>query len=301
MNRIDRLFAILLLLQHQHPQRAMDLANLFEVTERTIYRDMQALMEMGVPLVSIPGVGYDLLDTFRLPPVMLTEAEATALFLGGQMLITYSAGNITAEATAALQKLMAILPDDTRTRLEQLANLIEFFPLHGRLDWDTPHLTIVLNAIEQQQVIRLSYRAYQQTETTTRNVEPHFLTFSQGAWYLNGYCRLRQAIRSFRLNRITDLTVTPETFTPRMVYAPPRQPITIRIQFAARTLPYVREKQHYAFERETEDGIMIYQVDSLDEIKQWVFGFGVQANVLEPPALRQWILDEAKSLIKLLT
>jgi predicted DNA-binding transcriptional regulator YafY len=95
MNRIDRLFGILLILQNQPRVRAQDLAERFEVSKRTIYRDITALSEMGVPIVSLPGEGYELMEGFYLPSLIFTDDEAIALFLGARLLIQQAAGALT--------------------------------------------------------------------------------------------------------------------------------------------------------------------------------------------------------------
>ncbi len=94
MNRVDRLFAILLLLQHKRRIRAHDLAESFEVSERTIYRDMEALSESGVPLYGTPGEGYELMEGYFVPPLLFTPAEANALFLSAKMLMSYTTGEL---------------------------------------------------------------------------------------------------------------------------------------------------------------------------------------------------------------
>src|SRR5262245_45552183 len=114
MNRIDRLFAILLKLQGKSPITSLDLARSFEVSQRTVYRDIAALSEMGVPVVALPGEGYTLMEGFYLPPLVFTPSEATALFLGARMLALEAAGCLPADAEQALTKIAHILPDKTR-------------------------------------------------------------------------------------------------------------------------------------------------------------------------------------------
>lgn len=92
MNRVDRLFAILLNLQHKRRVRAQDLAREFEISKRTIYRDISALNQMGVPIVSLPGEGFELVEGYYLPPLMFTEKEAVALVLGSRLLTQHTVG-----------------------------------------------------------------------------------------------------------------------------------------------------------------------------------------------------------------
>ncbi|HRQ37151.1 MAG TPA: HTH domain-containing protein [Chloroflexota bacterium] len=126
MNRIDRLFAILLLLQKKSRLRAQDLAAEFEVSKRTIYRDITALSEMGVPIVSLPGEGYELVEGFFLPPLLFTDKEATALFLGARLLLQQAASTQVGDAERALTKLAVALPEKTRQQVESLTKIIGF-------------------------------------------------------------------------------------------------------------------------------------------------------------------------------
>ena len=102
MNRVDRLFAITLLLQARRKIRARDLAEKFEINKRTIYRDMAALSESGVPIVSTPGEGYELIEGYYLPPLLFTPSEAAALFLSAHFLIANATGRVPKDAQAGL-------------------------------------------------------------------------------------------------------------------------------------------------------------------------------------------------------
>ena len=95
MNRIDRLFALLLTLEHRRRVRAQDLAEQFEVSKRTIYRDLSALGQMGIPIASLPGEGFELVEGYYIPPLMFTENEAVAMILGSRLLTQQAAGSLT--------------------------------------------------------------------------------------------------------------------------------------------------------------------------------------------------------------
>jgi biotin operon repressor len=149
MNRIDRLFAILLLIQRKRCLRAVDLAQAFEVSERTIYRDMTALSESGVPIVALPGTGYQLTEGYYLPPLLFSPDEAAALFLSIQMLLAHTTGGIHANATSALAKIAVILPTPLRQTTEHLAATIQFFKPAARFTGDDPQVEIMTHLIQQ--------------------------------------------------------------------------------------------------------------------------------------------------------
>lgn len=127
MNRIDRLFATLLQLQRRSRLRGADLAAHFGISQRTVYRDIAALMEMGVPVISLPGEGYMLAPGYFLPPLLFTPPEAQALCLGAQMLRQQAQGSLIEAMSAAQQKLYQVLPPAAAIRCNR----------PGRIYW--PH------------------------------------------------------------------------------------------------------------------------------------------------------------------
>lgn len=301
MNRIDRLFAILLLLQLKRRLTAREIAAEFGIAERTVYRDMRALGAMGIPIAAQAGEGYELLDTFSLPPIALNEGEATALFIALRWLIRNSAGAMQVNAQTSLHKIEAALPAQARDQVRILAQLIDHYPAHAPLDWEEPTLRAVVTAIRDREVLHIAYRGYADDALTERDIEPHGLTFSDGAWYVDAFCRLRRDMRSFRGSRIAVLTPLDAHFTPRMMVREKRALIEVRVRFGDEVRRRVRERQHYACSGEGIDGVMIYHVEDLAEIRNWLFGFGAAAEVLSPASLREWLRDEAQRLINLLT
>ena len=306
MNRIDRLFGILLILQNQPRIRAQDLAEKFEISKRTVYRDITALSEMGVPVVSLPGEGYELMEGFYLPPLIFTDDEAMALFLGAKLLIQQAAGTLTLKAEQALAKLAVALPKETRQRVESLTGIIGFITPQDRFNLDEPQLITMQQAIQQQRVIHLRYHSYNRNETTERDVEPHQLFYADGAWYVSGYCRLRQGMRSFRLSRIEKLTLQADTFVKQLLVEAETELVTVQIRFSEAVARWVRERQHYAFQTEevlpNQQGvIMTYQLGSTSEIVPWVLSWGAAAEVLTPQDLREQLRQEAVKLVDMLT
>lgn len=305
MNRVDRLFGILLHLQQRRRVRAQDLAARFEVSERTIYRDMTALGEVGVPIVALPGAGYELMEGYYLRPLVFTPDEAGALALAAQMLLSQASGRVAGAAQLAQAKLSAILPAATRQQVDTLVAMVQFMLPPTRFDLDDPRLTLLQQAIAERRRVLLRYHSYTRDETTERVLEPRRLTFSGTAWYVSGFCLLRQDERAFRLDRIDSWRLLDETFTPRVVVAAPPEPAEACIRFAPPVLRWVRERQHYAFQHEepAPDGaaIMHYRVDALQELLPWLLSWGAAAEALGPPALRDLQRAEAARLLEILT
>lgn len=303
MNRVDRLFNILLLLQSKQRVRAVDLAGSFGISERTIYRDIAALIEMGVPIVSLPGEGYEMMPGFYLPPLVFTPREGQALSLGAAMLA--ASGNYVDVAENALRKLQTALPDRTRRQIEEQTRSIRFHIRPGRLVLDNPLLVQLQNAIGEKRVVRLHYHSRSQGRTTERDIEPLELFYSDGVWYTNAYCRTRRDVRSFRADRIEQLSVLNEHFEGEHE-GPPDSPtdIAVTISMAAPFARWVRERQHYGFTGEDlADGMvrMHYQINHLDEMRHWVLSWGAKVEVVSPEALRDEIRTEARKLLDILT
>jgi predicted DNA-binding transcriptional regulator YafY len=306
MNRIDRLFGILLQLQHRRRVRAQDLAAIFEVSERTIYRDMTALSEVGVPIVALPGQGYELMEGYYLRPLVFTSDEAAALSLAAQMFLSQASGRIAAAAQHALAKLTTVLPSATRQQVDALVKMVQFALPPTRFNLDDPRLTLFQQAISEQRRVFLRYHSYTRDETTERVVEPLQLTFSGEAWYLSGFCLLRQAARAFRLDRIDVWRLLDETFVPRTGATPPSKTSVARVRVAPYAVRWVRERQHYGFQQEetvpNDSGvIMTYRVDALQELMTWLLSWGAAAEALEPPSLRAAQRDEVARLLEILT
>jgi len=176
MNRIDRLFGYLLLLQRREVLRAADFAAAFEISRRTVYRDIQALGELGVPLVTLPGQGYTLLEGYFLPPLVFSKEQAAALLLGTQMLLRQADWKLSSEGERAVEKIQAVLPRETREQVTRLLEIIAFYLPPNRFDLTDPTLMAMQRAIHERRAVALRYTSYRDTVTRERIIEPSGLT-----------------------------------------------------------------------------------------------------------------------------
>ncbi|MDX1520546.1 MAG: YafY family protein [Anaerolineae bacterium] len=311
MNRVDRLMGYMLLFQSRGLMRAQDFAAQFEISERTVYRDVQALSEVGVPIMAIPGEGYRLMEGYYLPPITFTPDEARALSLALSMMVSITKAGPTQAATeSALEKIRAVLPAATQRQVEALEAVTRFYHFQtNTLDFDNKIFVELQEAIQQQRVIRISYHAQHNNTITERDVEPTELVSVNNAWMVNGYCRLRQDSRAFRLDRIDSLWVLDEQFSPRPLqrrndWGPVAKVV---VSFTASAVRWVRERQHYSLVEDhgpefippdsDEDVIMVYQPRSLDQIEWWLLSWGDKMQVIEPRELRNRIAATAENLL----
>lgn len=308
MNRTDRLMGILLELQARGELRAEDLAATFEVSIRTIYRDVEALSETGVPVVATPGKGYRLMDGYFLPPISFTSDEAALLLLGGELVRDRVDPELRKAAEGALRKLASVLPAASRPSVERRRQGLAFGALAARPDDD--RLAVARGALEEGRVVRLLYHAYRRAEPEPRDVEPTRLVHLRDTWYLAGYCRLRRGARIFRFDRIDRLEVLDEHFTADARHAQaaaherdlsPFPPA--RVLFDEAVVRWVREQQPFVFLREEPasvgqtGSVFVYAVRDEQELMAWLLTWGRAVEVLEPVWLRDRLAEEARAMV----
>jgi predicted DNA-binding transcriptional regulator YafY len=211
MRRADRLFRIVQLLRHGRLLTAARLAEKLEVSTRTIYRDVLDLQLSGMPIEGEAGVGYTLRRDFDLPPLMFTSAELTALVLGARLVQAWGGAESVRAAGSALQRIEAVLPAELRDRLSTIQMYAPGFMM---ADADRERLDQLHAAILAVRCVELAYRR-EDGEQSLRTVRPLGLFFWSGVWTLVAWCELRKGFRTFRVDRIAELTVAPNAFVPR--------------------------------------------------------------------------------------
>jgi predicted DNA-binding transcriptional regulator YafY len=322
MSHTDRLLAIVLELQAHRWRRAEDLAHTLETSKRTIYRDLVALGQAGVPLISTPGRGYTLVEGYFLPPVSFTTDEATILSLGADVMAQSFDAQYRAAAQSAASKITAALPERLRVDVAALRERILVGSDGATLQ---PEVAATLRALRGAVIAcqRIRFRYYTRYRSTNgansaydaddtplwREADPYALARIRGAWYLNAYCHLRNDRRNFRLERIEGLSLLDQRFTPPAGRArrPQRPAVTegveARIQFDAQAARWARESPSFftiAQEEMPDGGLLVtLRMRQEDEIIQWLLGWGSHARVLAPSSLRQRIRDEAAAMLRI--
>jgi predicted DNA-binding transcriptional regulator YafY len=311
MNRTDRLLAIVLELQGKGRQRAGDLAATFETSKRTIYRDIQALGQAGVPLISVPGRGYSLMKGYFLPPLSFSADEATMLLLGSDFMAQNFDAQYRNAAQSASRKIEGVLPEKLRDEVHYLQNSIRFVSTGALEDVaETEMVRQLRRAIIERATVRFCYHTRYardgQHERQAREADPYGLVHFLNAWHLVAYCHLRQDIRTFRLDRMERLELLSQTFQrPADFKMQERRQaeqdgIIIRALFHKEIARWVRESRSYytIAEEENAEGLLItLKVRHENEVLQWLLSWGRHVQVLEPPSLRKRIAGEAQSML----
>jgi predicted DNA-binding transcriptional regulator YafY len=311
-NVTTRLFALIQLLQSRPVWTAAELATELDVSERTVHRYMKDLEEMGIPIYAERGRGggFALMRGYTLPPLIFTPEEATVLAMGAKLMrelwgLTY--GDAITSVTA---KLHNVLPDDLRQEVADALRTLVVGRITARdyRPWEST-LHTLRSYIADRRRLRITYRAFTQEESC-REVNPYALAFRGGYWYLVAYCHLREAMRTFRVDRLREAVPLEEGFTPprdfdvRAYLEETMQPQIaheVVVHLDERVAPLVRE---YAGDwmglTDHEDGSVTarFGAEDLNWAAGWVLSYGTTARVLEPPELVERVREEAEAVAR---
>ena len=311
MKKFDRVTAILLQLQTRSVVRAKDLADLFDVTERTIYRDIRTLENAGVPIGAEPGVGFYLDKSYQLPPVMFSRDEAAAMLIGSKIIENQVDGETKAEFQQAMSKVRSVLDSSDRQYLDIINDDIavhapRIAALSAHADkW----LRDCRTALSGMQPMSIEYEGRVAQASTSRDVEPVGLYFYSHHWHLIGWCRLREGYRDFRLDRISQLRILDEQFRHRdhrnlkeyLQREPQYESLhEIKLLFSREAAQFVDEQRYYyGFVEEliTDEGVeMTFLVPYLPYFAGWLLQYSDGVDVVSGDEIRPIIATLLASL-----
>ncbi|GGA51996.1 helix-turn-helix transcriptional regulator [Paenibacillus physcomitrellae] len=313
MNKTDRLLAIVLELQSREVVRGEDLAALFETSVRTIYRDIQALSEAGVPIIGAPGTGYSLMKGYFLPPVSFTVEEAVTLLIGTDFIEQRFDEEYRVRSQAVRKKVEAVLSENVRREASRLRKALRLLAPGKQvaLSKEREYFEKIRQALLDERKIRFHYSKKMGDSGgnphSDRTVAPYGLVLVEGAWMLVGYCDLRQDIRHFRLSRMTELIALeerfklPADFNLREYTPKDDRDLRVRLLFNPDLADKVKESGYPYMEdmEEHPDGLhVVLRIRQQDEVLRWVLGWGAGVTVLEPAAFRDRIREEALKILK---
>ena len=293
--KVDRLVSIIMILLDKKRIGAQELADLFEVSPRTIYRDIDTISMAGIPVYGAPGVGggFELMQEYKIDKTFFSTADLSALLMGLSSLSNMMRGD---ELVHALLKVRSFIPAEKAKDIELKANqiYIDLSPWMGNRDTQ-PYLEIIKTALQENRLLSFEY-SDQYGNKTTRTAEPYQLVLKSSHWYFQGYCHKRNDFRLFRLSRISNMQMPEEFFTPRDYQKPQldftdilaamQTDIKIRIHKAItdRVLDYC------TFEHFSPDGDQHYIVDFPFVENEYhyniLFSFGDKCECLEPLHIR---------------
>ena len=295
--KIDRLIGIVTILLQKGRSTAPELAERFEVSRRTIMRDIDDLCRAGIPIAAAQGRngGISIMEGYAIDRTLLTNRELQAIFVGLRSLDSVSGGSqyqqlmekLSAKNSAVLAETEHILIDLSSWYKSSLA----------------PKIQLIQDAIELKHLISFDYFAPH--GDSARTLEPYLLVFQWGAWYVWGYCRLREDFRMFKLNRLTNLTMLQDVFEPRETprFEPSPNYLngqTIPVKAIVEPALKWRLIEGYGLDcfTQLQEGRLLFSFEFFDRanILEWIFSFGDQIELLEPRELRGEIRRQAEKI-----
>ena len=310
MNRIDRLHAILTHLQSKKKVTAQEMADRFSISLRTVYRDVKALDESGVPVIGEAGSGYTIMEGYRLPPVMFTQEEASALLLGSKLAEQFTDGTIKRHFHAALFKIKAVLRSPDKEYVDSLTEHIAIIPRYSP-DTDSPqqHLSLLQQAVVHKKIVHLHYRSNLKEETTRRKVEPIGLLHYGAAWHLIGWCQLRNDYRDFRMSRMLGVVLDDHCFDPS-AHPSIREYIEelrkgsdleeVIVHFDKAIVKYLQEQKYlngFVSEEESETSVrMKFLTSSLSYFARWLLMYTCSVRIESPSSLKSLMNELSENL-----
>lgn len=305
--KFDRVVAILIQLQSKRIVRAQDLADRFGVSLRTIYRDIRTLEASGVPIASEAGVGYSIVEGYKLPPVMFSREEAISFLTAEKLMNQFSDKSLGSSFQSAMYKVKSVLRWSEKDLIDDLDEKVLVQTRGPLFNKDVPNaLEVLMQGIVHKKQVRITYKAFEADQPTERIIEPIGLYHEHEYWYLMAYCHLRKDHRKFRADRIYKIVALDTDFglqhQPLSFYLSPREPTTtipIRLRVDPKVSRYLSfHRKFYGFVNEVDKGSYIemnFQYGQDPEyFIRWIIMLADKVDILEPESLRIRLGDLAR-------
>ena len=293
--KVDRLVSIIMILLDKKRIGAQELADRFEVSLRTIYRDIDAINLAGIPVRGASGVGggFEIMEEYKVDNKVFSTADLSAILMGLSNLSGLMQGD---EMINALAKVKSFIPADKAKDIEIKTNqiCIDLSPWMGNRNTQ-PYLEMIKTAMQKSKLLAFEYRD-RYSNNTERTAEPYQLVLKGNHWYCQGYCCKRNDFRLFRLSRMSSLQILEETFTPRefqkpqLDFAEMLAAMQTRIKIRIHKSVADRVLEYCSYENFAPDGGEHYIVDFPIVENEYhyniLISFGKQCECLEPPHIR---------------
>jgi len=304
-----------LLLQNRPNMTSRDLAEHFGVSRRTIFRDLRALSDSGVPLTYSEGGGYEILEGYQLPPLMLSAREAATLLIGTEFMKLQSDASLREDADDVSLKIRTVLPREIREYVDRLREntVLDPYWLHAVREGgsESGRWYRLSEAVARNRRVIMEYFVEAREEVTKRTVDPLGLVYYSDHWNLIAYDHLREEIRNFRLDRIKEMFVLSERFERPEGFdlqqhlearGMASSSVEVEIEFKKEIYRRARVAIPARIEAETEsdDSVVVcFSFDNLDYLASWILRFGDAARVIRPSGLKKKHLAASQAVARL--
>lgn len=303
--KVDRLVSIIMTLLDKERISAQELADTFEVSPRTIYRDIEAINMAGIPVRSIPGVGggFEIMPEYKLDKKVFSTADLSVILMGLSSLSNVVRGD---EFVNAFEKVKSFIPAEKAKDIEIKTNqiCIDLSPWIGNRNIQ-PYLEIIKSALRDHKLLYFEYTAHHGYKTV-RTVEPYQLVLKGSHWYFQGYCHIRNDYRLFKLSRMSNLQMKQKTFIPRDYQKPildfeemaETKQIEVKIRIHKSVLD--RALEYCTYDHFVRDGDEYYIANfpfiQNDYYYDILLGFGDKCECLEPSHVRTEIKRKIRNM-----
>jgi predicted DNA-binding transcriptional regulator YafY len=310
LNRTDRLQAIITQLQSKKVVTAQEIADRFAISLRTVYRDIRALEEAGIPIGAEAGYGYFLDNEYHLPPVMFTNEEAGSILLAGKFIEQQGDKQVSTHFSDALYKIKSVLKTAGKDYLENLEERISVYqPTINDSGSNTLFIDKIQGALSSRKKLKMLYTSSYKKEETHRIVQPVGLVYYSLTWHLIAYCELREDYRDFRLDRITSIVViddkydidslsTINEYFDNLIL--PEGAEEIKLLFTKESFAEIESRKYYFgyIKHEEKDDKILATFLNTDYkyIARWLVTLGNQVEILQPEELRSAVIDLVKEI-----
>ncbi len=318
-NRTERLFATILLLQNRPNLTSRDLSEHFGVSRRTTFRDLRALSDSGVPLTYSEGGGYEILEGYQLPPLMLSAREAATLLVGTEFMKLQSDASLREDADEVALKIRTVLPREIREYVDRLRDntVLDPYWLHAVREGgsESGRWYRLSEAVARSRKVIMEYFVQTRQEVTKRSVDPLGLVYYTDHWNLIAFDHMRSEIRNFRLDMIREMFVLSERFErpagfdlqkhleergvssvqtkimlrfTKKAYQRARVTIPARIDSEIHSTIDPEYNQETDQEKKKKDFVEVhFQFDNLDYLSSWLLRYGAEVEVIAPEGLKE--------------
>jgi predicted DNA-binding transcriptional regulator YafY len=297
LKKIDRVTAILTQLQSKPLVRAQDLAEKFEVSIRTIYRDVKTLENAGIPIIGEAGNGYSLMDGYKLPPVMFTKEEVLSFITAEKLMQKFLHQSLGNHYQTAMEKVRSVLKYSDKDLIQNIEKQIDVFNYQPKTEDHIRNIIpIILESIAEKKQLNVEYKTVED-KISSRTIEVVGVFFEFNYWYVMAFCTLRNDFRQFRVDRILGIFKTQHPFLQEYGQINDYRQNSngnktkVRLLVDKKIIGHlVNSKKYYGLteEIETENGIeLTFETDWLKEgFPRWLITFADYADVLEPESLK---------------
>lgn len=310
MNKFDRITAILIHLQSKKLVRAKELSDRFGVSLRTIYRDIETLINAGVPIIGEVGVGYSIMEGYRLPPIMFTQEEAIAFLMAEKIADKYVDAQNMKNFESALFKVKSVLRNSEKRTTEEMNSRISVVKNAQQNTVIDKNLPLIIQSLTNKETLQITYTEFDPSTTKLHSIEPIGIINENGIWNSIAYSNESKTYRHFRLDRIATIKLIGISFKQNLLSlkeyteSQKKQEKTYNpiIKIKKEVAHFIEEQKYkYGFVSEKENGTNIemeFKTTCLQTFSRWFLTFADNATIIEPNELKVLFKEVVTGILK---